>query len=91
MNSKSVALFLSLGLTATLAACGRPVPAGGEEGGQQPGSQGPSNPDEMYASVTSQQASSSPIMLLAEGGEGGEGCERGERGRCRGYGEYGEG
>jgi hypothetical protein len=33
MNSKAVALFLSLGLTTTLAACGGANPGGGEEGG----------------------------------------------------------
>ena len=82
MKSKAVALFLSLSLATTLAACGASDTGGGEEGGDTSPSPTPASPENEQGSTTS--PSSSPVAQGGEEGEDGEeptqGGEEGEEG-----------
>ncbi|RMF67704.1 MAG: hypothetical protein D6742_06930 [Cyanobacteria bacterium J069] len=102
MNSKAVALFLSIGLAATLNACGA-ADAGGEEGGavspnpspsSQDGESGESGALPKQSSVlkADQPATvNSPAALrFASNGERGESGERGEGYESGEEGEFGE-
>jgi hypothetical protein len=91
MNSKTVALFLSLGLVTTLTACGGANSGGGEEGGAtlpspSPSSQGGEGgalsvlPPQSSGLKTAQAETvqNSTFPLLASGSEQGESGESGE-------------
>lgn len=102
MNSKAVALFLSIGLAATLNACGA-ADAGGEEGGavspnpspsSQDGESGESGALPKQSSVlkAAQPATinSSTALRFASNGEQGESSESGECDEDDESGEEGE-
>lgn len=94
MNSKAVALFLSIGLATTLTACGTTDAGGGEEGGTVSPSPSPSSQDgeggegDKSSALPTQSSvlkaaqpttlNSSTALLFASNGEQGESSESDE-------------
>ena len=71
MHSKAVALFLSLGLATTVAACGKAAPDGGEEGGSvaPPNSAQTSQDQPSDGAMGSKTTADTPTPTDAESGK----------------------
>lgn len=74
---KPVELFLSLGLVATLGACGAPTPEGGEGSPEATTPTETVQPESSSPSEGGEAATTKPMDHGSEGGEGGEGGESG--------------